>query len=126
MINRSIAKRIFEALRKRGSHEHLVPSGDLLEQINDLALGGELRGVSQAYLSCAAAAPTEAGFVADMVPAKMLNDYIYRNRKASIPSVMRWIARNPDWADRIKRALPYPARFERMITAMADQAITAN
>jgi hypothetical protein len=115
--------RLADALRHTGSPRYVVRSGPILELMSDLAKEGDLVGVSEAYLAYIAKVPSDRRFVADRVPAKILNQYIYLHRQGSVRAVTKWIARTPGWADRIKEVLEDPERFERVARRMADEAV---
>lgn len=118
-----IDKRVLDALRHTGSDQYVVRSGPTLELMSELAKEGHLAGLAELYRAYVNKVPGDRAFVADMVPAKVLNQHVYIYRKGTMQSVIRWIEQTPDWADRIKAALGDPNRFASIVTKMADEAV---
>jgi hypothetical protein len=126
MTKKTVAERIAQALLDIGSDDYTVRSGSIRTLMSKLAKEGELAGVSQAYLAYTAIVPADGRRLAEAVPAKILNQYIYIYRQRSDLAVKQWIKRTPEWPDRIKSALPSPELFERIVSELADEAIREN
>lgn len=124
MSIKSVDERIADALLIVGSSDHTVRFGPILALMSDLAREGELQGVSRAFIAYAALIPTDRQKVADAVPAKILNHYVYLCRQRPTTTVMPWLKRNRNWAKRLVDALPSPYRFEQVARSMADETGT--
>lgn len=111
-------QRVAEAILDRGSKEYTVRAGALLTLLSELALEGDLEGLSRAYVVYAELFPADVGRVADAVPAKVLNQYLYKNRECATRAIGAWQSRNPEWARDISGAVDRPAHFAAVVDDM--------
>lgn len=108
------------AIAQPGSPAYTNHAGATLTHLSDLALRGELVGFADTLLAHVALHPSDRRRLVAAVPAKILNQYIYRNRGRSVGAVERWRERTPDWAVTLERAVTKPARFAAVAGTMAD------
>src|SRR5438067_5641024 len=101
-MNSATAAAILNAILSQGSKAYNTPSGPVLTLLSDLAAQGDLRSFSNAFVILARAKPANADFVEQSVPAKILNQYLCRQRGVTVMEFERWSAKNPDWAQRLK------------------------
>lgn len=109
------------AIAQAGSPEFTSHAGATLQLMSDLARRGELEAVSETLLAHVAAHPGDCRRLVSAIPAKILNQYIYRYNQGSAAAVERWRARTPDWAAALERAVTNPPRFAAVAAAMADE-----
>lgn len=109
------------AIAQAGSPAYNSHAGATLTHLSDLALRGELQALSDTLLAHIQVHPADHDRLIQAVPAKILNQYIYRCRARSVAAVERWRERTPDWAVTLERAVTNPERFAAVATAMADE-----
>ncbi len=108
------------AIAQAGSPAYTSHAGATLTQLSSLALRGELVGFADTLLAHVALHPSDRQRLLSAVSAKILNQYIYRNRGRSVGAVERWRERTPDWAETLERAVTEPGRFAAVASTMAD------
>lgn len=108
------------AIAQAGSPAYNSHAGATLTHLSDLALRGELETFSDTLLAHILIHPADRNRLIQAVPAKVLNQYIYRCRERSVAAVEQWRERTPDWATTLERVVTNPERFASVATAMAD------
>lgn len=121
-MTKTLNDRIAEAIVDTGSPDYAVRAGALLTLLSDLAFEGDLEGLSGAYQAYTVLLPGDARRIADAVPAKILNQYLYRNQGRSMGAVHAWQAEDPEWAAAIRAALRAPIQFAAVVEEMARSA----
>lgn len=121
MEKKTAAERIAEALLHTGSSDYVVRSGAILTLMTNFSKEGDLASISDAYLAFTGLSPGDRRAVANAVPAKILNGYLYQYRKRSGGSLLRWQRENEDWANALKSALGDRARFVAIIQTFEEQ-----
>ncbi len=76
--------------------------------------------MSRTLLAHIAHHPADERHIVNLVPAKILNQYIYLNRGLSVRAVKCWLEQNPSWPERLRQAASEPKRLARTASAMAD------
>lgn len=118
-VKASTIERTLEAIAAQGSAAYITPSGAVLTLLSELAEEGDIEGLATAYGYFARAKPRNAAYVAEEIPAKILNWYFCRRMGLNGTSVLQWTGDNPDWAEQIKSALAEPETFGRLVRSMA-------
>jgi len=114
------AREIAQALLAYGDKRHIVASGSLREVLSQIANDGDLEVFAHALNVFALIIPASAHELRDAVPAKILNEFIARNRQVPITGAFRWMKANPDWADALRRTANHPAGFTITVDAMVE------
>ncbi|MGX8014149.1 hypothetical protein ACVDG8_036915 (plasmid) [Mesorhizobium sp. ORM8.1] len=111
--------KILAAIANQGSKKYNTPSGPVLEALSDIAAQGDVGDVARGFQLFASAKPTNATVVAGHIPAKILNQYLFRHRGIVATAFLAWEETHKDWADRLKQALRNPLMFESAVDDMA-------
>ncbi|TPJ12253.1 hypothetical protein FJW04_23755 [Mesorhizobium sp. B2-7-3] len=112
-------ERIARAIAEQGSKAYTTPSGAVLELMSQLAGEGDLESFSLAFAIIARAKPANAIYIAERVPAK-ISEFLCRHRGINGGDLGKWQISNPEWSDNLKAAVRDPARFPRVVEAMAE------
>lgn len=112
-------KKIIAAIAAQGSKRHNTPSGPVLEALSEIAADGDVGDVARGFQLFARAKPTNATFVASHLPAKILNQYLFRHRGLMATTFLDWEQENKGWAEALKQSLRSPAAFETAVEEMA-------
>jgi hypothetical protein len=118
-VNYESEVRIAKAIAEQGSAAYNTPSGAVLDLLTELSNEDDLESFSRAFVIFARAKPANAVFVANAVPAKITN-FLVKHRGIAVDALLRWAEANPGWVDDLKDAVRDPARFERVVEAMAE------
>lgn len=113
-------ERLLAAIAKQGSPDYSSPSGPVLDALSEIAAEGDVGDVARGFQLFAHAKPTNAKFVAAHIPAKILNQYLFKHRGLLASSFFKWESENRGWADELKQALRSPTAFEATVGAMAS------
>lgn len=95
MTNIEIAQAA-DAIAQAGSQAFVHHAGATLEHLSELAKAGELEALSTMLLAHATLHPGDRRKLVDSVPAKIVNQYIYSNRKRSMRVVEPWLKGRPN------------------------------
>lgn len=108
------------AIREHGSKAYLTPSGPILDLLTELADKGDFADVSKAFIIFAKAYPSNAPFVAEYVPAKILNA-LCKQPQLNDNIIYKWVNNNQGWAERITQNLRKPDSFDLTIRQLMDE-----
>jgi len=114
------ARDIARALLAYGDKQHIAASGSLREVLGQIARDGDLDVFALALNVFALILPASARELRDAVPAKILNQFIARNREVPIAGAFRWMNDNPDWAETLRATANDPTRFASTVDAIVD------
>lgn len=120
LIGVRCARDIALALLAYGDRRYVVASGSLREALSDIARDGDLDVFAHALNVFAFIFPASATELRNAVPAKILNEFVARNRKVPISSAFRWMNHNPDWPDRLRSNANDPSRFRAAAEQMVE------
>ena len=113
-----INARIEKALDEQHSTDFNTPSGATLTLMSKLLDEDNLQGFSCLYLAYSRRYASNAGFIKNRMPAKILN-FLITHRAIDPTSLTEWTNNNPDWEDALKDALPNPSAFEVRVERIA-------
>ncbi|GLK77636.1 hypothetical protein GCM10008171_28900 [Methylopila jiangsuensis] len=114
------AARVADAIAQQGSKAFITPSGAVLDLLSELAEDGDIETFAKTYHLFATILPMNAAYVRRSVPAKVSSRYLARHRALSASRIMTYAAKNPEWAESLKRTVAEPALFARTVEDMAD------
>lgn len=103
------------------------PSAAVLNRLTALGEEGDLNGFAELFVAYAKAKRTNARFVEEKIPAKIVETFLIRRAGSAPSAVVEWQRREPDWAARLKEAVWNPTLFEaqaRMIARRAQGMMT--
>jgi hypothetical protein len=109
-----------DAIISQDSSEYTTPSSPILTLLTKLAEEGDLRGFSETFTLFRVAKPSNAAFVMNAVPAKILNGYLLGYLGLSSAAFVQWEKSNSAWAKHITEALRGAQLFERTVRNIAD------
>ena len=115
------AREIAEALLLYGDKRYIVASGSLGDVLSRIANDGELDVFAHALNVFAYILPGSARELRDAVPAKILNQFVARNRGVAITGALRWMQSNPDWAEKLRSRSDEPAVFTATVNVMVEE-----
>ncbi len=117
--------RVITAISQQ-SRGNSTPSQPILTLLTDFAGQGKLGEMAEAFVLFREAHRPNALFVAESIPAKVLNGYFMKYGAVNTETFMKWSAtdRRKDWADQIKGALTNPSTFETVAKTMRDELLT--
>jgi hypothetical protein len=118
-VTPEIETRIAKAIAEHGSAAYITPSGAVIDLLTQLAEENDLASFSRAFVILARAKPVNAAFIAAAVPAKITN-FLVTRRGVDPVALMNWTKAHPGWEDDLKDAVRDPARFENVVTSMAE------
>jgi hypothetical protein len=119
-VKASTIERTLEAVAEQGSAAYTTPSGAVLTLLSELAEEGDVEGLATAYGYFARAKPRNAAYVAEQVPAKIINWYFCHRMGLNGALVLNWTSDHPEWATQIKEALGDSVEFGRLVRGMAS------
>jgi len=114
------AREIADALVAYGDKTYLMASGPLRDVLSRIANDGDLDVFVHALNVFGYILPGSARELRDAVPAKILNEFVARNRQVPITGAFRWMQANPDWADTLRATATRPAAFTVTVNAMVE------
>ncbi|MCW5297288.1 hypothetical protein DXT88_03785 [Herbaspirillum lusitanum] len=114
-------EKIKEAIAMQGSAAFSTPSGAVQTLLSDFARDGYLEDFSKAFTIFARAYPSNAVYVEESVPAKIMNHYWIRNQDIEVNKFSAWEKKNPNWGDVLKDTLRDADAFERQVKHMCQQ-----
>ena len=115
------ARDIAEALLTYGDKGYIMASGPLRDVLSQIANDGDLEVFVHALNVFSYVLPGSARELRDAVPAKILNQFVARNRQVPIAGAFRWMQANPDWADTLRSKADHSAAFTLTVNAMVEQ-----
>ena len=115
------AREIAEALLFYGDERYIVASAPLRDVLSQIANDGDLDVFVHALNVFAYILPGSARELREAVPAKILNEFVARNRRVGIMGAFRWMQANPDWADTLRKKSDHPAVFTVTVNAMVEE-----
>lgn len=115
------ARDIAKALLAYGDKRHIVASGSLREVLSLIANDGDLDVFAHALNVFALIIPASARELRDAVPAKILNEFIARNRQVPIAGAFRWMNDHPDWAETLRATATDPARVTTTVDTIVEE-----
>ncbi len=115
------ARDIAEALLAYGDKKYMMTSGPLRDVLSKIASDGDLDVFVHALNVFSYVLPGSARELSDAVPAKILNQFVARNRQVPIACAFRWMQVNLDWADTLRAKADRPASFTLTVNAMVEQ-----
>jgi hypothetical protein len=115
------ARDVAEALLAYSDKEYIMASGPLRDVLSEIANDGDLDVFVHALNVFSYILPGSARELRDAVPAKILNQFVARNRQVPIAGAFRWMQVNPDWADTLRATADRPASFTLTVNAMVEQ-----
>ena len=104
-------EQIDAAIAAQGQRQDETPSSPILTLLSDLAREGEIAGISKAFIRFKRAHPIPATYVLSQIPAKVVNQYFYRNLELPIGAIQRWQEMNSSWADAMREQIGDVTRF---------------
>lgn len=117
-MNEEIRSHILNALENQGSNDYVTPSGAFLELLSELAKTGNLADMSTAYQIFVEAYPSNANFVANSIPAKVLNHFFIPSLGLNGAShFLQWAKANLEWANELAESLP-TVQFQDTVNRM--------
>ena len=114
------AREIATALIAYGDKAYIMASGLLRDVLSRIANDGDLDVFVHALNVFGYILPGSARELRDAVPAKILNEFVARNRQVPITGAFRWMEANPDWADTLRATANRPAAFTVTVNAMVE------
>lgn len=118
-------EKMLAAIAAQGSTDYSSPSGPVLEALSDMAADGYVEDVARGFQLFAKAKPANAKFVTAHIPAKILNQYLFKRRGLAPTSFFKWEAANKDWAEKLKKTLRSPLEFAETVDVMASSIAKA-
>ena len=115
------ARDIADALLSYGDAGYITAAGPLRDVLSQIANDGDLDVFVHALNVFAYILPGSARELRDAVPAKILNEFVARNRRVPIAGAFRWMQANSDWADKLRSTVDRPAAFTVTVNAMVKE-----